>query len=324
MWLLEEDNPSVRYYTMRDLLHRGPDDPELIAAKKGVMSSGVVPQITAGISAPEYAPMREDFYSKYKGLSWQVLILAELGAERTPAIAEACECLLSNSQERADGGFSVRTSEKAGGGLASIVIPCLTGNMVFSLIRLGYLDDPRVQKAIGWMAKYQRFDDAEGEPPKGPPYDRYEMCWGRHTCHMGAVKVLKALAEIPANRRSSEVARTLDAGVEYILRHHVHKRSHDLSKVSKPGWLKFSFPLMYQTDVLEILDILLKLGVHDDRIEEALGVVASKQDASGRWALENSYRNPLLVNLEKKGPSKWITFRAMRVLQEGGVARSHP
>ena len=82
------------------------------------------------------------------------------------------------------------------------------------------------------------------------------MCWGRHTCHMGAVKALKALAAIPPDRRSPEVERTIAEGAEFVLRHHVHKRSHDPAKVSKPGWLRFGFPLMYQTDVLEILGIL--------------------------------------------------------------------
>ena len=141
------------------------------------------------------------------------------------------------------------------------------------------------------------------------------MCWGKHSCHMGVVKVLKAFAEIPPDRRSAEVVEAIGKGVEYMLKHHIHKRSHDLSKVSKPGWLKFSFPLMYQTDVLEVLEILLSLGVWDSRMQEALDVVASKQDSSGRWALENSYRNPLLVDIERGGPSKWITLRALRAMK---------
>jgi len=73
------------------------------------------------------------------------------------------------------------------------------------------------------------------------------MCWGRHTCHLGAVKALKALAAIPPDRRSPEVERTIAEGAEFVLRHHVHKRSHDLAKVSKPGWLRFGFPLMYRS-----------------------------------------------------------------------------
>ena len=36
-----------------------------------------------------------------------------------------------------------------------------------------------------------------------------------------------------------------------MLLHHIYRRSHDTAKTSKPGWLKFGFPLMYQTEALE-------------------------------------------------------------------------
>ena len=171
-WLLGEDNPSVRYFALRDLLNRSAGDAELESARRNIMSTGVVPEIIAKITTEEYRPMRQDFYAKYQGLAWQLIILAELGAERTAPVADACESLLSNSQDRDGGGFSMRASGKSGGGLPRMVIPCLTGNMIFSLIRLGYLDDPRLREAIDWIAHYQRFDDGEGDAPKGPPYDR--------------------------------------------------------------------------------------------------------------------------------------------------------
>ena len=85
---------------------------------------------------------------------------------------------------------------------------------------------------------------------------------------MGAAKAFKALAEIPVEQRSKGVVDTLERGVEYMLKHHIYKRSHNLSKVSKPGWLRFGFPLMYQTDVLEMLGILTSLGCKDERLQE--------------------------------------------------------
>jgi len=198
----------------------------------------------------------------------------------------------------------------------SEVIPCLTGNVVWSLIRLGMFDDPRVQAGVDWIATWQRFDDGEGEAPTGWPHDRYEMCWGRHTCHMGVVKALKALAEIPPERRSPAVRRTLDDGAEFMLRHHVFKRSHDLAKTSKPGWRRFSFPLMYQTDVLEILGILAKLErAGDERAREARALVASRADAQGRWRLQQTFNGRFVVDIETKGePSRWVTLKALQAL----------
>jgi hypothetical protein len=188
--------------------------------------------------------------------------------------------------------------------------------MVWSLIRLGYLEDPRVKRGIDWITTYQRFDDGIEHPPKGWPYDKATSCFGKHTCHMGVVKSLKALAEIPAEKRSKDVMETIEKGVEYMLKHHIHKRSHDLSHVSKPGWLRFGFPLMYQTDVLEILGILTKLGYKDERMQEAIDLVASKQDEEGRWNLESTFNGRYQTNIEQKGkPSKWITLNALRVLK---------
>ena len=196
------------------------------------------------------------------------------------------------------------------------------------------LDDPRVQRAVDRITTCKRFDDAEGDTPTGRPYDRLEMRWGRHTCSMGAIKALKALAEIPPERRTPAVHATISAGAEFFLRHHVHRRSHDLTRDSKPGWRRFGFPLMYQTDALEILLVLTRLGregevagaaadgaggtpiLGDERLREALDLVASRADAQGRWRLQQTFNDRFVVPIETKGePSRWVTLRALEVLQ---------
>jgi hypothetical protein len=283
-----------------------------------------VPRILAAQQPDGHWVERDRFYTaKYDGTVWNLIILAELGADGAdPRVRAACEAVLRDSQDPDSGGFSVHRSKKLGGGLHSEVIPCLTGNMVFSLVRLGMLDDPRVQRGLDWITAYQRFDDAEGDAPAGWPYDRYEICWGRHTCHMGAVKALKALAEVPAERRTPAMQATITAGAEYLLRHHVFKRSHDLARVSKPGWKRFGFPLMYQTDVLEVLWVLARLDpdyLRDGRAREALDLVAAKADARGRWKLEQTFNDRFVVPIEVKGePSRWVTLRALEVLGAAG------
>jgi hypothetical protein len=73
---------------------------------------------------------------------------------------------------------------------------------------------------------------------------------------------------------------------------------------------------MYQTDVLEILGILTKLGYRDERMQEAVDLVASKQDKRGRWNLENTFNGRFQTNIEqKRKPSKWITLNALTVLK---------
>jgi hypothetical protein len=248
---------------------------------------------------------------------WSLIALAESGATRNTQIEAQCEYLFEHSQEMGAGGFAMNNAAKKGGGRTSEVIPCLTGNMVWSMIHFGYLEDARLQKGIDWLTRYMRFNDGVETDPQVPPYDRYEICWGRHTCFMGVVKALKALSAIPEEKRTDDINRTIQKAAGFLLIHHIYKQSHNPNRTAKPGWLKFGFPLMYQTDVLEILDILTALGIKDSRMDGAVNLVASKQDDAGRWRMENMYLSDrLLIPFGwKDTPSNWLTLRAMRVLK---------
>ena len=316
-WLLEKDNPSVRLFTLMDILNQDVEKESLNGIRQEIMESQPVSQILANQKEDGNWEKEKQFYTaKYRGTAWTLIILAELGADgRDPRIQKGCEFVLNVSQESRSGGFSIR-SDKSGSGIPSGVIPCLTGNMVWSLIKFGYLNDPRLQQSINWITTYQRFDDGEGAAPKGWPYDGWQICWGSHTCHMGVVKSLKALSAIPCEKRSPEVCKTLENGAEFMLIHHVHKRSHNLTRVSKPGWKKLGFPRMYQTDVLEIVDILTKLGHRDPRMQEAVDLIAAKQLPNGRWLLEDTFNGKFQTNIEQhRKESKWITLKALGALK---------
>jgi hypothetical protein len=317
-WLLETENPSVRYFALRDIADRSEGDRTVRAARQEIMRTGLVPELIRRQREDAYRQAWTRFYTdKYRGLVWSLIVLAELGAEADAEIREQCEYLLENSREVQDGGFSMHAAARTGGGRITEVIPCLTGNMVWALVRLGYLDDPRLRRGIDWLTRYMRFNDGVEDDPQVAPYDRFEICWGRHTCHMAVVKALKGLGAIPADMRSIEVNRTIQRAADFMLVHHIFRRSHDLGRISKPGWLRFGFPLMYQTDVLEILDVLTGLGIRDSRMDEAVEMVIAKQDTEGRWRVENTYcSDRLLVPFgQKNEPSKWLTLRAMRVLK---------
>ncbi len=314
-WLLEPDDASVRYFALRNLLGRDDDDDELQEARAAIMHSAPVAAILAEQHEDGHWLKPGQFYTgKYKSTVWQLLVLAELGADGSdPRIQKACAFILDYAQERQSGGFSMRGNARAGG-QASEVIPCLSGNMVWALLRLG-CRDARLKAGIDWITRYQRFDDGDGVVPIGWPYERYEMCWGRHSCHMGVVKAMKALSAIPEAERSEGVRTCLANAVEFMMIHHIFKRSHALDKVSRPGWRRFGFPLMYQTDILEILNLLLDLGYRDARMAEAVALVASKRGPDGRWQLANSYGDRMTMPIGTLGqPSKWITLKALTAL----------
>jgi hypothetical protein len=253
-------------------------------------------------------------YTKYKGTVWTLILLAEMGASGEDSrIKAACEFLLTWSQHRDSGGFAFH-GNPGSGGEADAIIPCLTGNMVYSLIRLGLLTDPRVQKGIDWITRYQRFDDGECKAPKGFPY-KSEQCWGKHTCMNGVVTTLRALAEIPVRQRSPLVRQTIVQAVKFILIHRLYRRSHDPSQVANSYWLKLGWPHMANIDILEMLSILQKLGVRDERMVPALEKLVEMRGTDGFWINQNAKEGRMQVRVEKEGePSPRITQRAASVL----------
>ncbi|MEJ7704292.1 MAG: hypothetical protein WKF47_11740 [Geodermatophilaceae bacterium] len=69
--------------------------------------------------------------------------------------------------------------------------------------------------------------------------------------------------------------------------------------------------------MLQGLDYLRSAGVEpDDRCAEAIRLVVQKRGADGRWLLENSHPGEVHFDLDEgEGtPSRWITLRALRVL----------
>jgi hypothetical protein len=106
--------------------------------------------------------------------------------------------------------------------------------------------------------------------------------------------------------------------VEIILENEIFRylRNPDGSRKEKAGWKRFGFPLFYQTDILEVLDILTKLGVRDDRMQEAFDFVIKNQGEDGRWLLKNTYNGKMFCEIDEKNKaSKWITLRAARALK---------
>jgi hypothetical protein len=317
-WLLEPENPPVRVRCLVDLLGKPEGDPEVLAARRINMESGPVAKILAKQKPGGWWGNPEDFYirSKYKGTVWSLILLAELGASpEDERIQRAADFIIKWSQDPGSGGFAYYP-DRDGGGDRDKIVPCLTGNMLWCLLRFGRIEDTRVQQAIQWVTTYQRFDDGAPTAPAGWPYAVYEKCWGKHTCLMGVVKTLKALAEIPAAERSPDVNRTIEAGAEFLLRHHIYRKSHDLTRVGLPQWQQFGFPRMWDSDALEVLYILTRLGYQDSRMQDALDLVNSKQDETGRWKLECSRNGRMLVTIEDEGKaSKWVTLKALKVLQ---------
>ncbi len=82
---------------------------------------------------------------------------------------------------------------------------------------------------------------------------------------------MKALAEVPEDERTMEMNAKIEEGVEYLLAQQIFKKPPRLKAVARKEWFNLGFPLMWNTDLLEILGILTRLGCKDERMDEAVG-----------------------------------------------------
>ena len=115
-WLLESTNPSVRYFALTALLEKPETDPGVVAAKNEIMQTGKVPKILDKQNTQGYWEAPDKFYTaKYKSTVWQLIILAELGADgNDERIKKACEFIMAQSIDPESGGFSMMHSTKNG------------------------------------------------------------------------------------------------------------------------------------------------------------------------------------------------------------------
>jgi hypothetical protein len=79
-WLLEENQPSVRYHALIDLLGRGRNDPEVREACSGISKKGWAFRIL-NLQKPEghWQSKRSLYRPKYTATNWMALILSDLG-----------------------------------------------------------------------------------------------------------------------------------------------------------------------------------------------------------------------------------------------------
>ena len=314
-WLLEPSNPSVRFWALRDLEGKDEGDSDVAESKESIMQSLPVKMILGAQSPEGHWVNPENMYlPKYKATTHSLLILAELGAERTPAIERGIEHMFRFQR---DLGHFLINLPKGKRGRASRVTDgcCLDANILLYLNHFGCLGDSRTQHLVDFLIEDHDMKNAGWRCRAYPinPNGVFPV-----NCYMGAVKTLRGLATIPEEQRRPEVRSIIDREVENVLENGIFRylKTPDGKRKDKAGWKRFGFPLFYQSDALEVLDTLTSLGIRDERMQESVDLVQSLKNADDRWILKNSFNGKMWSDIEVKGqPSKWITLRAMRVLK---------
>jgi hypothetical protein len=302
-WLLDSD-PAIRWQVMRDLKAEAPD--VVSAERSRVAVEGWGAQLLAlqdsdggwdgGTYRPGWVDESKPFFDAWTATHFSLQLLWEFGVD--PASPEACRALSLVRD-------NVRWDVNGAPYFEGETEPCING---IALATGAYFGE-----AVGGIL--DRLLRAQLD-------DGGWNCWTEDGATVSSfhttICVLEGLFEWQGSMGSSEAAvETARAkGEEYLLERGLF-RARTTGQIVDPRFTMFSFPTRWYYDVLRGLEYFRRgEAAPDDRCAEAIELVASKRDSTGRWPLENKHQGPTHFNMEgSEGfPSRWNTLRAMRVL----------
>ena len=324
-WLLGSNEPWTRYRTLVDLLDRPQDDAEVQAARAAMAAHPQVQALAAEAAAwPGYAIRRHNDAGhplhKLSTLADFGLRARppETGGTGDPGIATAAERVLAHQSP--DGAFqSLISIPKAFGGDDQdhwAWVLCDAPTLVYALLAMGLGNDPRVGRAVDHLVSL--VEENGWRCVAAPELGRFRGP-GRKTdpCPIANVYALKALAQAP-ERPDSPAAH---AGAEMLLRHW------ELRAEIKPylfgagtDYRKLKYPFVWY-DILHVTEVLSRFPFArgDPRLKEMAAAIAAQADGQGRFTAGSMYQAWKGWSFaDKKNPSPWLTFLAVRTLKRLG------
>ena len=192
------------------------------------------------------------------------------------------------------------------------VEPCINGRVLAVGAYFGEASDRLVDRLLG---EQQEDGGWNCDAPRS-----------RRSSFHTTICVLEGLLEYEtAKGPRPDVTAARLRGQEYLLERRLF-RSRSTGEIietdrktrTKAAWTQIAFPTRWHYDILWGLDYLRRAGVEpDNRVAEAVDLLAGKRDPLGRWPLENPHAGR--VHFEMEGstgePSRWNTLRALRVLR---------
>lgn len=290
-WLLEPENPSIRYWTLVDILDRPDADPEVQATRAAIAGQPLVKELFARQHPEGYWGDDETKPQTALGAVAALTLLYSLGVPPDPRTAAGCDSFLKNCQHES-GGFSLTKKIRSG------IFPCTTGEHLRFLVYFGLGDDPRVQAAFNFVITDMATETALD-------CGRYQ----HRDCLWGAIAALNGLAVLPAGRHAEQSQRVVQKLADTLL-----EAPYDFAGEHK-RWLTFGVPRGW--DLLSALKALAAHGyARDVRFHPLLQRVLARQDEQGRWVCGSVSRT---WPIERRNqPSKWITLDVLRVLKQAG------
>ncbi len=291
-WLLDSD-PAIRWQVMRDLTK---DPAEAVAVERGRVG-------LEGWGARLLALQRQDgtwpdgaWGAPWAATFYALLLLKDMGLD--PA-SEPARRMLDLVKAKVTWGPEFGDSPF----FAGEVEPCINGRVLGLGSYFGEVSERLVDRLLG-----EQLEDG-GWNCWAPPSNRSSF-------HSTICVLDGLLAYEEAGGTDPAVTRARLRGQEYLLERRMLRRA-STGEVIDRRWMRFSYPPTFHYDVLRGLDYLRRAGAAaDERVAEAVALVAKRQHQNGRWPRQNIHPEP--VYFEMEGPagtaSRWNTLRALRVL----------
>jgi hypothetical protein len=287
-WLLDPETPSVRYWTLVDLLDRPASDPQVQESRAALTAQPLVQELFS-LQHPE-GYWGEDETKPYTALGAVAVLslLHMLGVPADTRTTAGCNSFLKFCQHTS-GGFSMTRNLHSG------IFPCTTGEHLPFLVYFGMSDDPRLHDAFRFLLQ-------DMSVPEALDCGRYQ----HRNCLWGAIAALNGLAVLPAEIRSAQSEQIVDRLANMLL-----DAQFDFTGEHK-RWLTFGVPRAW--DLISMLKALVTHGyAQDPRLKPLIELSLQQQNGQGRWICGSVSRT---WSIEKrKQPSKWVTLDAIRVLK---------
>jgi hypothetical protein len=292
-WLLDSD-PSIRWQVMRDLT----DTPaEIVAAERSRVGSEGWGRRLLDQQRPDGQWGDGIATPLWWSNLYTLLFLRDLGLDPTSAPARTAIDLVRRNvtwgPEFGDSAFFEGEVES-----------CINGRVVALGAYFGERSDQLVDRLLSEQL-------ADGGWNCETEHGSVRSSFHTTICVLEGLlafeKAFGATTPVRAARSRAE---------EYLLERRLLRRL-STGEVIEPAWAQLAFPPLWHYDVLRALDYLRAAGVPcDGRVEEAVATVLARRQGDGRWLLDVRHRNTLHQELTGTvgAPDRWITLRALRVL----------
>ena len=304
--LIMSQEPWVLYNTLIDLQGIDPASPQARSEYAIMQAHPNVAALISSLDTWPTAPLGKAYDPK--DAIWKLGILADFGLQRDdPRIASIAERLFAAQSD--EGGFLHGGFDHTKSWHTRPYI-CIDHVQTYALARFGYLDDPRLARAYGHIASWQRLDG--GWHPNAlnlPGNDRESD----PSCPFGTVNVLRAVLANPTLRDTPTAHRAADFLLDCYARRDEPYRPVGFGIGS--SWDKVQFPFV-QYGLLKTADTLSLLPniATDPRYQQMLSRLESKRASINGWipeATNKPYAD--FIFGQKKLPSDWITFLITRI-----------